>query len=204
MVSFVSPLSTFQGAPPHACAASTLCRRWSLWHRPRRPSRVVAAVGWFHIFAYLHRQVLPMAGGRFSSWHHSFLRRNRLSRHLGVTIRCPSVRRFGPRSTVRIPPVVRPLVCSGYRASSHYRLSPSGQWHGGTVSPSAQELPASDDLGIGQELVRRLAAGSAGIRTAVKLDSQFSAAHMLYGVPLRLPGDFSLLLPIRRCIHQTL
>ena len=29
-----------------------------------------------------------------------------------------------------------------------------------------------------------------GLRSAVKLDSQFSAAQMLYGVPLRLPGDF--------------
>jgi cleavage and polyadenylation specificity factor subunit 1 len=29
-----------------------------------------------------------------------------------------------------------------------------------------------------------------GLRSAVKLDSQFSAAQMLYGVPLRLPGDY--------------
>ena len=89
------------------------------------------------------------------------------------------------RSTVHLITMETPYACPWYSLNSDNSLTPNSQWPGRTFSPAIER---SHEVFIRYHSLDQVI--FLGIHTTFKQDCHCTAAKLVYGTTLRLPGDY--------------
>jgi hypothetical protein len=182
----LSSLPTLQSVPPHSYPIARFHAAGSPFSSySRRRNKTVSNVSWFHILSRCSRQLHTMARSHPHSRHHS---RNRGTRPLD-RLKIPF---WLPADYHHRPETLESQLFHSLAKLCGIQLSRTTAYHpaaNGLVERIHRTLKASIMCHADQNWTEALPLVLLGIRTSFKADLLASVAELVYGEPLRIPGE---------------
>ena len=187
----LSFVSAHEDWPPHRRSSWHLsATRRALSAHPRGSCGPTSHVCWLPLLANLCRPLFTLADCRADCGHASFDRCPGLHRPMDSKLWRPGHPHHRPRRAVWVPPLQRVLPPFRDSPPSHHRLPPRSYINGMVERFHRQLKSALRSQPNPADWSENLALVLLGIRSSLKPDLGSSAAELVYGTPLRLPGEF--------------